>query len=660
MAFEFNSLTEKQYLSDMTKEVNKVGEYLKNELTKEDVETVDSPDFEDILKYINVTGNYYVTTSKNQPKDSNWNGFVFFEKRNNNSYKIYFNPYNNENLYLRTYRNGVLSDWKKFVLDEETNNWQKYKFTNEQGQYTTQEDIDIRELNNSKTIYVKNLVDPPKPEMNEGWLETKVHENGNTSITTFNPVNSTTTYTKMQKRAREVQNPNLIKDALFTKIPQRYTEETVDKAWSSQIIGVSRGIDFDTGVKFQGQKTVGISDTTSYNHPLIRSNYLEVGKDVKVGDEITFSSYVMVDNVDAMKDNWVYIQIAKYDSINSDINNQIGSATTVNGTNAIEIIKPGEWVRITNTQTVPSGVKYITGNLRGNLTRTAPSNSWTAYFALPKLEKGDKVTPFITHVDDKKQFDEIYTNWLENPDEQSILNNYPTDINNDNYFKYTFWKNEVGNMTLQDLIQTLPQGFHTFYAQGGIEGTPKGNSVRGTVQVDNDNGDTKSGRKFINAQFTDYDGLNYNLYYDDNRFSEADSQEGWSPLRKTEQATYLWDGTLDLGEIGAKVKLSDSIHNYEFLDVTYYTNAAGHLATRRVRVSPDFSEYYYIRDFNLSNSSTGTGFDAFEGYFIVSNDNPIEAVSGMSKNLSVTDKKVNRFNEKGDISIKRITGINTL
>ena len=656
MAFEFNSLTEKQYLSDMTKEVNKVGEYLKNELTKEDVETVDSPDFEDILKYINVTGNYYVTTSKNQPKDSNWNGFVFFEKRNNNSYKIYFNPYNNENLYLRTYRNGVLSDWKKFVLDEETNNWQKYKFTNEQGQYTTQEDIDIRELNNSKTIYVKNLVDPPKPEMNEGWLETKVHENGNTSITTFNPVNSTTTYTKMQKRAREVQNPNLIKDALFTKIPQRYKEETVDKAWSSPKIDVSRGIDFDTGVKFQGQKTTGIS--YYYSHPLIRGNYLEVGKDVQVGDTLTMSAYVMIDDVENMGDNWIYIQIAQYDDINSSTNTQIGNATTINGKDGTHVVNSGEWIRVTNTQKVPSDVKYITGNLRGNNTRNSSSNqTWTGYFALPKLEVGTQATPFITHANDKKQFDEIYTNWLENPDEQSVLNNYPTDINNDNYFKYTFWKDEVGNMTLQDLIQTLPQGFHTFYAQGGIEGTPKGKSVRGTVQVDNDNGDIKAGRKFINAQFTDYDGLNYSLYYDDNRFNVADTQNGWSPLRNTEQATYLWDGDFDLGVYGSEISLEDDFRNYEYLDILYYTRSAGHSKVVRVRTD---TTVFYIRDLNLNNSSSSPGIDVFEGYFTLEDKKPKTPRASMMKQTGVTSGEVTYFNEPGIASIKRITGINTI
>ncbi|WFG34020.1 hypothetical protein F10086_98 [Staphylococcus phage vB_SauM_JDF86] len=657
MAFEFKDLTEKQYLSDMTKEVNRVGEYLKNELTKEEVKTIVSPDFDDILKSINVTGDYYVTTSKNQPKDASFNGFVFFEKRNDIYYKIYYSPYNSDNLYIRTFNNGKLSYWKKFVLNEETNNWQKYNFTNDQGQYTTQEDVDIRELNNSKTVYAKNLIDPPKTELNEGWLNTKVHENGNTSITTFNPINSTTTYTKMQKRAREVQNPNLIKDALFTKLPQLNTEETVDKYWSSQKIGVSRGINFDTGVSFQGQKTVGIS--YYYSHPLIRGNYLEVGKDVQVGDTLTMSAYVMIDDVENMGDNWIYIQISQYDDINTDTNTQIGNATSINGKDGTHVVNSGEWIKVTNTQKVPSDVKYITGNLRANNTRNSSSNqTWTGYFALPKLEVGTQATPFITHVDDDVQFDEIYTNWLENPDEQTVLNNYVSDINNNNYFKYQFWKDEVGNMTLQDLLQTLPQGFHTFYAQGGIEGTPKGNSVRGTVQVDNDKGDIKSGRKFINAQFTDYDGLNYSLYYDDNRFNTSDTQEGWSPLRQSEQATYLWDGSFDLGVTDSTIELNDDYRNYEYLELLYWTSASGHEKTVKIRT--DTTNTFYIRDFNITNDATGTGFTAFESYFRIDDSKPKIAVAEMMKELGVTSQVVNYYNNSNRVHIKRVTGINTL
>ena len=272
------------------------------------------------------------------------------------------------------------------------------------------------------------------------------------------------------------------------------------------------------------------------------------------------------------------------------------------------------------------------------------------------MEKGDKATPFITHVDDKVQFDEIYTNWLENPDEQSILNNYPTDINNDNYLKYTFWKNEVGDMTLQDLLQTLPQGFHTFYAQGGIEGTPKGKSVRGTVQVDNDNGDIKESRKFINVQFTDYDGLNYSLYYDGNRFSEADSQDGWSPLRQTEQATNLWDGEFDLGEIDKTITLKDDINNYDYIDVEYWTVASGHRAVKRLKVQGE--KNYYIRDFNLGNDSASLWVTFFEGYFQQINETTLTAK--MVKRLNTYTKEIESYNNPGSIRVYRITGINTI
>lgn len=657
MAFEFKSLEEKQYLSDMTKEVNRIGNYLKDEMGKESIETINQPDFKDILKHINKTGNYYVTTSLNQPKGESWNGYVFFEKRNDNYYKIYFNPFNNENIYLRTYNNGTLTDWQRFILDEETNKWQKYQITNEQGQYSTQEGVDIKDINSSKTVYVKDLIDPPKPELNEGWLDTKVHEDGDTAITTFNPINSTTTYTKMQKKSREQQNPNLLRDSLFNNQVQYYQQETKDKEWSSQSQNNSYGINFYTGVKYEGQNTISIKESDNITHSLVRSNYLEVGKDVEPGDKVTFSTYVMIENINTENDNWVYIQICKYDDISSGSNIQVGSSITINGKDAVEVVKPNEWVRVTNTQTVPSDAKYITANIRANLSRSDKTYDWKAYFALPKLEKGDKATPFITHEDDKFQFDEIYTNWLENPDEQSVLNNYVSDINNDNYFKYTFWRDEVGDMTLQDLFETLPQGYHTFYAQKGIKGVPKDKSIRGVVQIDNDEGDITKERKFISAQFTDYDALSYNLYYDSNRFSSAESQSGWSPLRQTEQATYLWDGEFDLGSEGSTITLEDDYRNYEYLDILFLTAAAGHEKTVRIRTN---GSNFYIRDFNLYNDSTSPNLDVFEGYFTIPNDDPKKPVAKMMKVIYAKDNKVGRFNETGSGIIKRITGINTI
>lgn len=651
MAFNYTDLEEKQYLIDMTEEVNRIGNYIKETENNGEVPTIISPDFDNILVKINETGLYYVTTSEHQPEGESWNGFVYLEKRNNNYYKIYYTPFNTSNLYTRTYSNGSLSEWEKFVFEKDLNGYQKYSFTNEQGQYATTSDIDIRDLNSSTIAYVKNLVDPPKPELNEGWLDFKAHEDGTTSKTTFNPINSTSEFTKIQKREKEVQNPNLIKDSLFNDTVRSMYDEAVDKLWSAQEeIGFEKGVVFDTGTRFQGQKTAGIS--YYYSHPLIRGNYLEVGKDIQVGDTLTISAYVMVDDVESMGNNWIYIQIAQYDDINTDSNTQVGGATSINGKDGTHVVKSGEWIRVTNTQKVPSGAKYITGNLRGNNTRNSSSNqTWTGYFALPKLEVGTQATPFITHVYDKIQYDEIYTNWLEKEDLVSNRNNYTSDILYDNYFKYAWFKEDVGTRTLKDLLVTLPQGFHTFYAQGSIEGVPRGRSIRGTAQVDFSDGDVTSDNKFINVNFNDSNGLGYSLYYKGINY-------GWSPLRNYEVATYLWDGSFDLGVTDNTIELNDDYRNYEYLELLYWTAASGHEKTVKIRTAT--TDNFYIRDSNITNDATGAGFTAYEGYFKIDNSKPKIAVAGMMKEIGVTSQTVANYNSPDRMHIKRITGINTL
>lgn len=652
MAFEFNGLTEKQYLSDMTKEVNRVGEYLKNELTneltKEYVESIYSPDFEDILKDINVTGSYYVTFSTNQPKGENWNGFVFFEKRNDNSYKIYFNPSNNENLYLRTYNNGELSDWKKFILNEETNNWQKYKFTNEQGQYTTDNDIDIRDLNNSTITYVKNLVDPPKPELNEGWLDFKAHKDGITSKSTFNPINSTSEFTKIQKREREVQNPNLLEDTMFSEYSYpNYGNNrgTYNYAWETNYeqSEAVMSITYDKG--YNNLPMLRIEDSHG-NYPMFRHKPFEIGKDVQPWEKLTFSAYVMTYDKSLLKGNDMYLDVAKYDDYPESTNPNIGQ-TYVHKEDLVD----GQWKLVTNTITVPSDSKYIAPMLRLNTSASGNSNGFVGYYTLPKLERGTQATPFITHVDDKIQFDEIYTNWLEKEDLVSNRNNYTSDVLHDNYFKYKWNKYDAGTRTLKDLLVTLPQGFHTFYAQGAIEGVPRGRSIRGTAQVDFSGGDVTSANKFITVNFNDSEGLGYALYYNGGSYK-------WSPLRNHEMATYLWDGSFDLGDTEGTIELNDDYRNYEYLELLYYTAAAGHDKTVKIRT--ETTNTFYIRDTNITNDATGTGFTAFEGYFKIDNSKPKIAVAGMMKELGVTTKTVNNYNSPDRMHIKRITGINTL
>lgn len=647
MAFNYTDLEEKQYLIDMTEEVNRIGNYIKETENNGEVPTIISPDFDNILVKINETGLYYVTKSEHQPEGESWNGFVYLEKRNNNYYKIYYTPFNTSNLYTRTYSNESLSEWVKFVFEEDLNGYQKYSFTNEQGQYATTNDIDIRDLNNSTITYVKNLVDPPKPELNEGWLDFKAHEDGTTSKSTFNPINSTSEFTKIQKREKEVQNPNLLRDSLFTggKYPigsARIEDDGKYPYWGFHEIETSI-----SGNKYEGQNTVLIKDNKT-QFPTVMGKRLTVGKEVQIGEKLTMSVYVKVNDVSKIEEG-AYFELATYNDVSTIANESIGRKRI----NKDEVVEG--WSRYSFTTTVPSKtpegleVKYISPLLR--LATGEKNNGLHVYYALPKLEKGDKATPFITHMDDKIQFDEIYTNWLEKEDLVASRNNYTSDILYDNYFKYAWFKDDVGTRTLKDLLITLPQGFHTFYAQSSIEGVPRGHSIRGTAQVDYAKGDVTADKKFINANFNDSDGLGYSLYY-------GGYNHGWFPLRNHEVASYLWDGSFDLGVTDSTIELNDDYRNYEYLELLYWTSASGHEKTVKIRT--DTTNVFYIRDFNITNDATGTGFTAFEGYFKIDNSKPKIAIAGMMKELGVTTKTVNYYNNSDRMHIKRITGINTL
>ena len=358
-----------------------------------------------------------------------------------------------------------------------------------------------------------------------------------------------------------------------------------------------------------------------------------------------------VPSLEAMKENAFYIQIDKYPDDLLDVNSSIQSANYYKAD-----LKEKEWQKITVTATVPpvTEAKYIACAMRITTVNSGTGTDMTGYYALPKLEKGNKATPFITHKDDKVQYDEIWSNWIENVDEQSILNNYTSDINTDNYFKYAWFKDNVGDLTLKDLIMTVPQGFHTFYCQGTIEGTPRGRSIRGTIQVDYDKGDPNSTNKFINVQFTDSEGLNYTLYYEGHN-------HGWKPLKQQRTSTILWEGTLDYGS-KENITLNDPWTNYDLLEVVYLTQSAGHCKTMFLDLRTSTTPYLYIRDFNLSNSATGSGIDFFEGYlsFPTTTSATPTMVKKVTLSGSTNTTSVSDYNTQGIITIYRIAGINTL
>ncbi|ASK86679.1 hypothetical protein vBSauS24_41 [Staphylococcus phage vB_Sau_S24] len=637
MAFNYTPLTETQKLKDMYPKVNAIGNFLKTEVNLSDIKSITGVDFNNILDKIPDSGNYYVTTSTNQPPGENWNGFVRLDKRSSNYYKIYYSPFNNNKMYIKTYANGTVYDWISFKLDEGS-------------LYNEGNTLNVKELTESTTQYA-TLVNPPKENLNTGWVNYKESKNGVSSLVEFNPVNSTSTFKMMRKLPVQEQNPNLLKDSLFEETQYNLKPwGSRNSNWKWDTIDTS-DTSITNDISFEGNKTAKITNNGTGKYPIIRSRELEIGKDVQPGEQLTFSTYLYVPSLEAMKDNAFYIQVDKYTDDLLDVNNSIQSSNYYKAD-----LKEQEWQRLTVTVTVPpiSEAKYIACAMRITTVNSGTGTDMTGYYALPKLERGSKATPFITHQDDKVQYDEIWSNWIENVDEQSILNNYTSDVNKDNYFKYAWFTDEVNGMSLKELIMTVPQGYHTFYCQGSINGTPKGRSIRGTIQLDYDNGDPNNTNKFINVQFTDSQGVNFILYYGGHNI-------GWKPLRQQRATTILWEGTLDYGSKDT-IPLNDSWTNYDLLEVVYLTQSAGHYKTMFLDLRTPTTPYLYIRDFNLANNSTGSGVDFFEGY--ASFPTNTSATPAMSKkvtlNGSTNTSSVASYNEQGLITIYRIAGINTL
>ena len=637
MAFNYTPLTETQKLKDMYPKVNDIGNFLKTEVNLSDVKSISGADFNNILSSIPDSGNYYATSSKNQPPGESWNGFVHLDKRNTSYYKIYYSPFNSNKVYIKTYANGTIYDWISFKLDEGS-------------LYNEGNTLNVKELTESTTQYA-TLVNPPKDNLNTGWVNYKESKNGVSSLVEFNPINSTSTFKMIRKLPVQEQNPNLLRDSLFEETQYNlkpYTDRVSNWRWDT--ISTS-DTSITNDISFEGNKTAKVTNNGTTKYPIIRSRGLEIGKDVQPGEQLTFSTYLYVPSLEAMKDNAFYIQVDKYTDDLLDVNNSIQSSNYYKAD-----LKEKEWQRLTVTATVPpiSEAKYIACAMRITTVNSGTGTDMTGYYALPKLEKGNKATPFITHQDDKVQYDEIWSNWIENVDEQSILNNYTSDVNKDNYFKYAWFTDEVNGMSLKELIMTVPQGYHTFYCQGSIDGTPKGRSIRGIIQLDYDNGDPNSTNKFINVQFTDTQGINYILYYGGHNI-------GWKPLRQQKTVTHLWEGTFDYNS-KETLTLSDSILNYDILEVTYLTQSAGHYKIAELDMRPLTTPFLYLRDFNLSNNSTGSGIDFFEGYLSFPTNTTAKA--GMVKMVSLdgttNTTSVRSWNADNVITIYRIIGINTL
>lgn len=527
--------------------------------------------------------------------------------------------------------------------------YQTYKLTTDAGQYTKGQVINLDTVQGSKTIY-GTITNPPKGLSGEGWIEYKESEGSSTAIINFYPIDSDSKYTKVRKLPKQTQNPNLLHDTTFSELPM-YGSYTIPEGVWWDTNGDRTTVNYpDPTVKYQGINTVRLQDTAT-TYPMLRHKGLEVGKDVNIGDKVTFSAYFYIPDISVLKGNFPYIAITGYPGEIGSINSSLVT-TNIKEPNIVE----GQWTKITATVTIPSTVngepiKYISAMVRIHLGAGGLNNGLKVYYALPKLEKGTVATPYVSHPDDKIQFNELWSEWSEQKSKLQSINDSVTDIYYDNYFKYAWWRDKVGTRTLQELAYELPQGFHTFYAQKGIPGILPDASIRGMINVDYDEGHIDSKYKFIQLYYMDYFGNFYTQYYDANK--------GWFEPIKSVGSRELWTGTQDMGgNLNYIYNLQDDINNYDYIEIEYYTNNSSRFTeTRKLKVLSS-SALAITTNRMDANDPTGTNISTWQAEFSI--DNNTQITGRYCKRMLVNNsgnRSILGHNTSGLFTIKRIVGI---
>lgn len=632
MPFNYTDLQGTDKIKDMFPKVNDIGNYLKEEYNNGNIPGYTNVDLDNILDKITEKGDYYVSAVKNAPKGESSNGFLRFDKRTNNYYKLYYTPYHTNNLYIRTMFNGSLSEWTKVKMDDG-------------GIVDVGRAIDVTTLNESTTQYA-NIIDFPNKEINNGWLNFTKGKN-NLSIAEFNPINSTSTYKKIQKQQKQTQNPNILEDATFRetiKNENTITSLTDTGFWESY----NKIPNPVTGVEYQGQKVVQLYSEGS-NYPSIISKPYEIGKDINIGDTLTLSAYIYVPDSSILDNRTPYLDISGYDSLTQSRNPTIGQyeVTTSN-------VKYGQWQRISVTAKVPSAniegkpIKYIKALLRYNCSNNN-NTSKPFYYALPKLEKSDTPTPFISNSKDNYQFDEIWTQWEEYKNTRTLNKTSPTDITNNGFFDYV-WDERASGVSFQTLVNTVPQGLHTFYCHNSIPGAPSSTDpVRGTILIDHITGDNSRPTRGV-IQCTDAQGRAYTYYKHDTELTLTSQLQG---------ATFLWEGKLDLADTNTTVPLAEDPSKFDYIDISYTIKLNGTDQTGRYFMGAGTSNFV-IRGFNLSDTG-GAGIDFWEGTLTFTGKTLKPARSHRVSYLTSTNTtSAHPLNTKGEIFIYKVVGIKSI
>lgn len=654
MAFKYTKVQDTDYVREISHTLNSVGDYLQSMSNERDtLPTYSKLLVTESVSKIQTNVVYYLTNLQGLPQrlGASANGYGMLVRRNQsiNYYTFVFLPYNSSVVYYRICLNGDWQDWQSTLTTENTTNYQKYAFTDEQGQVSNNKSIDIK----NTVGYSKSkgtIVNAPS-EDSKGWIDYADTFDGEASQTVFNPTESTSFFTKQKKQATVKQNPNMIQDSLFTNhVPYTQVFQNDTNYWGTSS-GVGRVIRTDK--KFKGQNIVELNDTKG-SYGTIRGRALTVGagKDLQEGKTYTLSAYVMTPDVSKLKDNNPYIEVAYPDGLEDKTNpaEQYDSQLDITG------LENNQWKRVSITVTIPSNVTYARPNLRFNITKSGANNGGLVYYALPKLEEGSEATPFITNPKDSKQFDELWSNWNEYISKEKLAEIAPTDITiNQGFFKYYITTRllEGLGMDFYTYVGDLPQGFHTFYLQNNAPGSPYKGSVRGTILIDySSSNETTSSEKYATIECASYSGVHFTTYF--NYGSNAKQY-----TRQSEMQTLLWEGSdaFDLAS-GGKITLNDDYTNYNALDIVVYFGLSSTLRT--IRAWPASSSIA-LRDLNLGNSSTSGGVATFEGTisFVDSKTVKADFAKQMTLNAGSGTETIS-WNQTNTIKIYKIIGVHTV
>lgn len=637
MAFEYKPINNNDIFPVAKDRINEIGQKLAEITDLEFVGTYRGINFDTIVTDLKDSGVYYLTQAVNQPEGAKYNGFVYLYKWKDNYAKVKYIPTATETEYVRTLYNNSWTNWDSVVLSSDMKEFQAYQLTDSKGQYKYNKTVNSKTMSGTQTFYGK-LQDPPKPELNEGWISYIEGEGNKSSIVEFMPINSTSVYRRLRKMPDEKQNPNLILDSLFSNgVYPHYSDNTKDFKYAWEMNDLDLGISYD--VTYKGLPTLRISDSQT-TFPMFRNKPLEMNIDVKPGDKLTFSVYAMTYDKSKLKSNSMYLDMGKYDERPQGTNPNIGQEYITQ-----DKIENGQWKLFQKTYTIPSDGRYFAPMLRLHLDADG-SNGFTGYYALPKLEFGEERTPFITNEKDSKQYDEIWSNWLEYKDTEELNTVVPMDAET-KYLDYVWTDANTADKTFQELIENIPRGIHSFFCDDKVKDSPSDKPVRGTIVVNYTANDPTNTHK-ATVTCVDTEGRTFNYHKEGN----SDTL-----IKQAMTTATLWDGDLDFAE-DRTIELNAPFNEFEYLAVTYWTSASGHDTVKWQATGKSTSINLYIRDFNIANNSSSTNIDFFEGY--LSSEGTTKLKTGMSKNLNHSgtgNANVGYWNTVGRIGIKKIVGV---